>query len=137
MLTISLTNSWRTYYPFKMIHNCFFVILLSVCCLIVKTSQMCINTTAPAASCLGPFVMRRSLGTPGTCTGPQDEALMATCLSSCATDLCCRAAGLDSGVCVTSNIHTHALDFVKEVNHYLQPYPLIIYLMYVRVLHSI
>ena len=78
----------------------------------------------PDSTCKGPYVIRPALKTSPDAR-PQCQAdqwaVMTSCMQRCQQDACCRAFGLDAaGDCVTSNITTEDLHFVKESEDPLQ-----------------
>ena len=63
--------------------------------------------------CKGPYRIRSSVAKP-QCHADQQSAMM-SCMQQCQVDVCCRAFGLDAaGNCITSNLTTEELHFVKE-----------------------
>ena len=68
------------------------------------------------AHCKGPYVIRpaRHQRKSHQCQADQQSTMM-PCMQKCQADVCCRAFGLyDEGECVTSNMTTETLHFVKE-----------------------
>lgn len=72
----------------------------------------------PNATCAGPFRIRPSQKqiqySWQTCSAGQWK-VMSDCVTDCLNDHCCRAFGLENGVCVTAYFQTEAYHFVKEV----------------------
>ena len=119
MISLLLGNECLNKYKmsFNLIQLMYFIANTG-CIIFVWSSTSCLRR--PGAECTGPFVIRlASQQKEGTIRIRQcyayQQSTMTSCMHQCQADVCCRAFGLDAaGTCVTFNMATERLHFVKE-----------------------